>query len=70
MPVIVMGVSGCGKTTFGQQLARKLHIKFYDGDDFHSSENKDKMAAGIPLTDEDRSPWLQELAMLIAEGRL
>uniref|UniRef100_A0A1I7ZPW4 Gluconokinase n=1 Tax=Steinernema glaseri TaxID=37863 RepID=A0A1I7ZPW4_9BILA len=62
--VIVMGVSGCGKTTVGEQLARKLGFKFCDADDFHSDENKEKMARGIPLTDEDRLPWLQTLSQL------
>lgn len=59
--LIVMGVSGCGKTTIGQMLAEKLGNKFYDADDFHSVENKTKMSKGIPLTDEDRKPWLESL---------
>ncbi|KAM9367338.1 putative gluconokinase [Phaethornis superciliosus] len=56
--VVVMGVSGSGKTTVGSQLAEKLGWKFYDGDDYHSPENRKKMAEGIPLNDEDRIPWL------------
>ncbi|XP_038026403.1 probable gluconokinase [Anas acuta] len=56
--VVVMGVSGSGKTTVGSRLAAKLGWKFYDADDYHSSENKKKMASGIPLNDEDRIPWL------------
>ncbi|OXB80134.1 UNVERIFIED_CONTAM: hypothetical protein H355_006966 [Colinus virginianus] len=56
--VVVMGVSGSGKTTVGSRLAAKLGWKFYDADDYHSPENKKKMAAGIPLNDEDRIPWL------------
>ncbi|NXE56974.1 GNTK gluconokinase, partial [Casuarius casuarius] len=56
--VVVMGVSGSGKTTVGSRLAAKLGWKFYDADDYHSLENKKKMAEGIPLNDEDRIPWL------------
>ncbi|OPJ82333.1 putative gluconokinase [Patagioenas fasciata monilis] len=56
--VVVMGVSGSGKTTVGSRLAAKLGWKFYDADDYHSPENKRKMAEGIPLNDEDRIPWL------------
>ncbi|KAM6289660.1 putative gluconokinase [Aegotheles albertisi] len=55
---VVMGVSGCGKTTVGSRLAEKLGWKFYDADDYHSPANKKKMAEGIPLNDEDRIPWL------------
>ncbi|NXF97949.1 GNTK gluconokinase, partial [Eubucco bourcierii] len=58
MLVVVMGVSGSGKTTVGSRLAAKLGWKFYDADDYHSPENKKKMAQGIPLNDEDRIPWL------------
>lgn len=53
-----MGVSGSGKTTVGQALARKLGWDFFDADDFHPPENIAKMAAGIPLNDSDRAPWL------------
>ncbi|NXC02254.1 GNTK gluconokinase, partial [Orthonyx spaldingii] len=56
--VVVMGVSGSGKTTVGSRLAAKLGWKFYDADDYHPLENKKKMAEGIPLNDEDRIPWL------------
>jgi gluconokinase len=63
--VIVMGVSGSGKTTIGQALAERLHCPFYDGDDFHPPENVAKMAGGIPLTDTDRVPWLSRLQALI-----
>ena len=56
--IIVMGVSGCGKTTIGDLVARKLGVPFLDGDSLHPVENVAKMAAGTPLTDEDRWPWL------------
>ena len=63
---IVMGVSGCGKTTIGTQLAERLGWDFYDADEFHPPENIAKMSAGIPLTDADRHPWLVTLHDLIA----
>jgi gluconokinase len=53
-----MGVQGSGKTTVGRALATRLGWDFADADDFHSAANKAKMSAGIPLTDEDRAPWL------------
>lgn len=59
-----MGVSGSGKTTIGRLLSNKTGIPFFDGDDFHSLANKEKMKAGIPLTDEDRRGWLQDLNAL------
>jgi gluconokinase len=62
--VIIFGVSGTGKTTLGKLLARKLGWAFYEADDFHSPANVDKMHAGIPLTDEDRWPWLESLREL------
>ena len=55
MIIVVMGVSGCGKTTIGQQLADRLGWPFFDGDAFHPPANIDKMSRGIPLNDEDRS---------------
>jgi gluconokinase len=58
---VVMGVSGAGKTTIGQALARKLGWRFIDADDYHPSANVAKMAAGEPLDDEDRWPWLERL---------
>lgn len=64
---VIMGVSGSGKTTVGLALARQLGVPFYDGDDFHPPENVAKMASGIPLTDEDRYPWLARLHDLIAD---
>jgi gluconokinase len=61
MIIILMGVTGVGKTTVGRALAEELHWRFADGDDFHSAENIAKMHAGIPLTDGDRVLWLQSL---------
>ncbi len=61
MILIVMGVSGSGKTTVGRKLAARLGCGFSDADDFHSAANKAKMAAGTPLSDEDREPWLRAL---------
>ncbi|MGN6645569.1 MAG: NADP-dependent phosphogluconate dehydrogenase [Cytophaga sp.] len=65
---IVMGVSGCGKTTIGKMLAETLKIEFYDGDAFHSIANIEKMAVGIPLTDEDRYSWLSDINKQIKES--
>lgn len=64
-----MGVSGCGKTAIGLELSKTLKIPFYDADDFHSAKNKEKMSHGIPLTDDDRLPWLKTLAALLKEKR-
>jgi len=60
-----MGVSGCGKTAFGRGLAQKQGWEFFDGDDYHPASNITKMGQGIPLTDEDRTPWLAALLTLI-----
>ena len=65
MIVLVMGVSGSGKNTIGEPLAERLGWKFIDGDDYHPPENVKKMAAGIPLQDEDRWPWLDRLNQLL-----
>ncbi len=65
MVIVICGVAGAGKTTIGQLLAQDLGWKFYDGDDFHPAANIDKMQRGIPLTDEDRQPWLKSLRRLI-----
>jgi carbohydrate kinase (thermoresistant glucokinase family) len=70
--IIVMGVSSSGKTTVGKAIARRLHAPFLDGDDYHSEANKEKMREGIPLTDEDRWPWLATLSKALhdaAEGK-
>jgi len=61
MIVLVMGVSGSGKTTIGEALARELGWAYLDADDFHPQANVDKMAAGIPLGDADRRPWLDRI---------
>jgi gluconokinase len=71
--VVIMGVSGSGKTTIGRLLAERMDWIFADADDFFSAEAKEKMAGGHPLTDEDRAPWLQTLNGLLrrwdAEGK-
>jgi gluconokinase len=64
---IIIGVSGCGKTTIGSLLAAQLNCPFYDGDDFHPPQNVAKMASGTPLNDADRAPWLRRLHDLLAE---
>lgn len=67
--IVVMGVSGCGKTTIGDLVACELGVPFLDGDSLHPVENVAKMAAGTPLTDEDRRPWLATVGReLIAAG--
>jgi gluconokinase len=65
--IILMGVSGAGKTTIGKYLAEDLGWPFYDGDTFHPRANIDKMSQGIPLTDGDRGPWLSRLRNLITK---
>lgn len=57
-----MGVSGCGKTSVGRHLGWSLKLPFFDADDFHPTSNIEKMKSGVPLTDHDRLPWLQQLA--------
>ena len=61
MIIIVIGVSGSGKTTVSEQLAKTLNYEFQDADDFHPFQNIEKMRQNIPLTDQDRQPWLQTL---------
>jgi len=63
--VVVMGVAGSGKTTIGAMLAGRLGWQYADADDFHPAANVEKMAAGHPLTDEDRWPWLHAIAAWI-----
>jgi gluconokinase len=65
MIVVIMGVSGAGKTTVGHLLANELGWEFHDGDELHSPENKRKMSEGIALTDVDREPWLASVRDLI-----
>ncbi len=67
MIVVMMGVSGSGKSLIGSTLATRLGITFADADDFHPAANKQKMATGNPLTDEDRQPWLERLNRLLAD---
>ena len=63
-----MGISGCGKSTLGTQLAQTLKRKFYEGDDYHSPQSVEKMKAGHPLTDQDRIPWLKQLAQVLIDS--
>lgn len=66
MIVVLMGVTGSGKTTIGRLLAARTGWQFVDGDDYHSAENRRKMNSGTPLTDEDRGPWLESLHRVLA----
>ena len=66
---VVMGITGCGKSTVGEMLARKLGVDFVEGDDYHSRENVERMASGIPLTDDDRADWLRALANRIRAAK-
>ena len=67
--IIVMGVSGSGKTTVASPLAQRLHWRFVEGDSLHSAANVARMREGIPLTDEDRWPWLDAIALWIDAAR-
>lgn len=64
--VVIMGVSGCGKSSVGEGLAARLGIPYRDGDDLHPPANVEKMRAGTPLSDEDRWPWLDRVAGVLA----
>jgi gluconokinase len=68
MIVIVMGVTGVGKTSVGQLVAQRAGWAFHDADDFHSAANVEKMRAGIPLTDDDRWPWLDRLNAVLRDA--
>jgi gluconokinase len=63
--IVMMGVSGSGKTTVGEALAKRLGVPFRDADEFHPRSNVEKMSAGVPLTDEDRWPWLDAIGAAI-----
>lgn len=67
---VLMGVSGCGKTSVGQELARRCDVTFIDGDTLHPTANIEKMGNGIPLDDNDRAPWLSDVgrALRVTEG--
>jgi gluconokinase len=67
LPIVVMGVSGSGKSTVGAALAQRLEVPFADADDFHPPANIAKMKAGIPLDDDDRYPWLDAIGRWLAE---
>jgi len=67
--IVVMGVSGCGKSLIGERIAQQFGFRFYDGDDFHPPANIQKMQTGIPLTDEDRLTWLLTLNTLLQDNK-
>src|SRR5438876_10885546 len=66
---VIMGVPGSGRTTIGARLARALDIAFVEGDELHPAENVRRMAAGIPLTDDDRRPWLLAIVARLREAK-
>jgi len=65
MIVVIMGVSGCGKSTVGKMLADRQGWRYFEGDDFHSARNIEKMSRGVALTDDDRLPWLANIKKAI-----
>lgn len=65
--IVCMGVSGSGKSTLGQLLADSFGIEFIEADDYHNEANKQRMAAGIPLTDEEREPWMNDLSAALRD---
>lgn len=67
--IVVMGVSGCGKSTIGAGLAQALGLRFVEGDELHPPRNVALMAAGTPLTDEDRREWLEAVARVLADAK-
>jgi gluconokinase len=66
MRIVLMGVAGCGKSSVGEALALRLGIPYRDGDDLHPAANVEKMRQGVPLTDDDRWPWLDRVAQALA----
>lgn len=68
MVLVIMGVSGSGKTSVGKLLCEKLGWKYFEGDEYHPKENIEKMSQGFPLNDDDRKPWLLKLRSLIEES--
>jgi gluconokinase len=64
--VVIMGVAGCGKSSVGEGLSAQLRVPYRDGDDLHTPEAVEKMRAGIPLTDDDRWPWLDRVSVMLA----
>jgi gluconokinase len=64
--LVIMGVSGCGKSSVGQALSQSLQVPYRDGDDLHPPANVEKMRAGMPLSDADRWPWLDRVAATLA----
>jgi gluconokinase len=67
MIIVMMGVSGAGKSTVGRQLADLMQCEFHEGDDYHTPDGRRKMSAGVALTDEDREPWLSAIRALMVE---
>jgi gluconokinase len=67
MPIVVMGVSGSGKSTVGAALAQRLRVPFADADDLHPAANIAKMSSGHPLDDDDRRPWLETIGRWLAD---
>src|SRR5580698_5148374 len=67
MIIVLMGVSGAGKTTIGMALSARTGLQFADADDYHSAASKEKMASGKPLNDADRAPWLERLNVLMRD---
>ena len=66
--IVIMGTTGCGKSTIGGELSQRLNAVYLEGDNYHPAENKEKMAAGFALTDEDRWPWLEALSCAMRDS--